>query len=173
VILHTDTTRPPSPPSVPQVESLKASRAEAKGNAYREYVLDKHLAFLADPTNIAFEELELPQIIQVRQQGRGGGEGEQAHRGGGCVWRGGDIGICPGKPGHNGRPYGASTMCSDSYCGPRAPQHVDEHSAQRVSLQRVLMIPSHTKLVALTPYPPLPLPPPVSLPPPPLRSALR
>lgn len=48
------------------VESLKASRAEAKGNAYREYVLDKHLAFLADPTNIAFEELELPQIIQER-----------------------------------------------------------------------------------------------------------
>jgi len=48
------------------VESLKAARAEAKGNAYREYVVDKHLAFVSDPTNIAFEELELPQLIQER-----------------------------------------------------------------------------------------------------------
>lgn len=86
-------TPPPSlPSSVPQVESLKASRVDAKGNAYLEYVLDKHLAFLADPTNIAFEELELPQIIQVRQQqGRERGEksGPQGRRvcceaGGGC-----------------------------------------------------------------------------------------
>ena len=56
---------PPRLPVVHQVESLKAQRAEAKGNAYREYVVDKHLAFVSDPTNMAFEELELPQVIQV------------------------------------------------------------------------------------------------------------
>jgi hypothetical protein len=48
-----------------QVETLKAARAEAKGHAYREYALDKQLAFVSDPSNIAFEELELPQLIQV------------------------------------------------------------------------------------------------------------
>lgn len=48
------------------VESLKAARAEAKGNAYKEYVLDKQLAFVVDPSNISFEELELPQLIQER-----------------------------------------------------------------------------------------------------------
>lgn len=48
-----------------QVESLKAARAEAKGHAYREYALDKQLAFVSDPSNIAFEELELPHLVQV------------------------------------------------------------------------------------------------------------
>lgn len=72
-----------------QVESLKAARAEAKGNAYREYVLDKQLAFVADPSNIAFEELELPQLIQVCggghvfMRGRGQGEGGRTGRAGG------------------------------------------------------------------------------------------
>lgn len=73
-----------------QVESLKAARAEAKGNPYREYVLDKQLAFVADPSNIAFEELELPQLIQVcgggrafmRGRGQGHGERETEGRGG-------------------------------------------------------------------------------------------
>jgi DNA repair exonuclease SbcCD ATPase subunit len=46
------------------VESLKAARAEAKGHAYREYALDKQLAFVSDPSNIAFEELELPHLIE-------------------------------------------------------------------------------------------------------------
>lgn len=54
---------------LPQVESLKAARAEAKGNAYFEYTLDKQLAYVSDPSNIAFEELELPQLIQVRTSG--------------------------------------------------------------------------------------------------------
>lgn len=65
-----------------QVESLKAARAEAKGNPYREYVLNKQLAFVADPSNIAFEELELPQLIQVCGGGRafmrGRGQGHRA-----------------------------------------------------------------------------------------------
>ncbi|KAF8072650.1 hypothetical protein HT031_000310 [Scenedesmus sp. PABB004] len=48
------------------VAALKAQRAGAAGHAYQEYVLDKQLAFLADPTNVAFEELELPEAIAER-----------------------------------------------------------------------------------------------------------
>jgi len=48
-----------------QVSALKAQRAEAAGNAYLEYVLDKHLAFLNNPENMRFEELELPEVIRV------------------------------------------------------------------------------------------------------------
>eukprot|EP00775_Hariotina_reticulata_P010525 gene10525-10685_t len=49
-----------------QVAALKAQRAEAAGNAYLEYVLDKHLAFLNNPENMQFEELELPDVIRER-----------------------------------------------------------------------------------------------------------
>jgi hypothetical protein len=59
-----------------QVESLKAARAEAKGHAYREYALDKQLAFVSDASNIAFEELELPHLIQVEGQGCHEGSGD-------------------------------------------------------------------------------------------------
>lgn len=75
-----------------QVESLKAARAEAKGNAYREYVLDKQLAFVADPSNIAFEELELPQLIQVCVLGGGVFRVGQAAGGGGGRRRAGGNG---------------------------------------------------------------------------------
>jgi hypothetical protein len=91
----------PPPHTHTQVESLKASRAAAKGNPYLEYALDKQLAFVSDPANIAFEELELPQLIQVgvdnddtkvqqafeSQADTPGAEGMQAKHV--CVWGGG------------------------------------------------------------------------------------
>lgn len=48
-----------------QVASLKQARKEAAGHAYMEYVLDKQLKFVSDPSNTRFEELELPELIKV------------------------------------------------------------------------------------------------------------
>lgn len=47
------------------IAALKAQKADAKGNPYLEYAIDKQLAFLSNPENISFEELELPDIIKV------------------------------------------------------------------------------------------------------------
>ncbi len=48
------------------LEDLKAQRTAAAGHAYLEYVLSKQTAFLADPSNMRFEELELPELVKVR-----------------------------------------------------------------------------------------------------------
>lgn len=48
------------------IAALKAQKADAKGNPYLEYAIDKQLAFLSNPENISFEELELPDIIKER-----------------------------------------------------------------------------------------------------------
>jgi hypothetical protein len=48
------------------VTALKAQKAEAKGHPYLEYAIDKQLAFLSNPENINFEEVELPEIIKER-----------------------------------------------------------------------------------------------------------
>lgn len=47
------------------VDTLKQQKAEAKGNPYLEYAIDKQLAFLSNPENISFEEIELPEVIKV------------------------------------------------------------------------------------------------------------
>jgi hypothetical protein len=49
-----------------QLASLKQQKKEAAGHAYLEYVLDKQLKFVSDPSNTRFEELELPELIKVR-----------------------------------------------------------------------------------------------------------
>eukprot|EP00879_Flechtneria_rotunda_P024559 GHRR01026039.1.p1 GENE.GHRR01026039.1~~GHRR01026039.1.p1 ORF type:complete len:229 (-),score=108.03 GHRR01026039.1:698-1384(-) len=49
-----------------RVEDLKKQKAEAAGHAYLEYVLDKQLQFLQDPSNVSFEELELPEVVKER-----------------------------------------------------------------------------------------------------------
>lgn len=48
-----------------KLAALKQQRSEAAGSAYLSYVLDKQIAFLSDPSNTAFEELELPELIKV------------------------------------------------------------------------------------------------------------
>lgn len=49
-----------------QLASLKQQKKEAAGHAYLEYVLDKQLKFVSDPSNTRFEELELPELIKER-----------------------------------------------------------------------------------------------------------
>eukprot|EP00878_Enallax_costatus_P000627 GHUV01000730.1.p1 GENE.GHUV01000730.1~~GHUV01000730.1.p1 ORF type:complete len:638 (+),score=262.56 GHUV01000730.1:185-2098(+) len=48
------------------INALKQQKAEAKGNPYLEYAIDKQLAFLSNPENITFEEVELPEVIKER-----------------------------------------------------------------------------------------------------------
>lgn len=70
------------------VASLKKQRAEVAGHAYMEYVLDKQLAFLSDPSNTRFEELELPELIKVTQ-----GAGSQRTHQHTCVHAGTGISL--------------------------------------------------------------------------------
>lgn len=54
------------------VAALKSQKADARGHPYLEYAIDKQLAFLSNPENINFDELELPEIIKVGGSAVGG-----------------------------------------------------------------------------------------------------
>jgi len=49
-----------------RVANINTLKEQHKGNAYLEYALTREAAFHSDPTNIAFEEVLLPQLITER-----------------------------------------------------------------------------------------------------------
>ena len=50
----------------PAVAAIKAQQAAHAGHAYMEYALSKQASFLADPSNVAFDEVLHPELLAER-----------------------------------------------------------------------------------------------------------